>query len=159
MEISTSTSRSLTCWSIKLAIEQTTPRCLRSSSMDFLCHYMKPSTSSTTQRHTKDGGKRPSNDRRSGFTFNLSNKDAISLNDFRLGPQNQVAWADSSHCHVHPYPIQMRWKRRQDQECREDLHWLMTNLLLGTNRIRNPHFPHETGTTTCKGKGKETSHR
>ena len=91
---------------IKLAIEQTTCRRWKSSSMDSQHHYTKQSTSWTTRRHTKDGGEQPSNDRRNGSICSPSNKDATSLNGFDPGRQNQTTWVDSLHLRIHPYPMQ-----------------------------------------------------
>src|ERR1700761_6797985 len=121
--------------------------------MDSPHHCTKRSTSWTTLKHTKDGDEQPSSDRKNGFTCNPSNRAGTSWSDFDPAPQNQITWADSSHLRVHPYPMQMRWTRRQDQGRKEDSQWLMMNPLRGISRIKNHPSPHATGITARKGRG------
>src|ERR1700761_2912266 len=103
-------------------------------------HYMRPSTSLTTQIRTKDGGKPPSKGRKSGSTCSPSNKDGTFWRSFDPAPLNQTTWGGSLHLRVHPYPMQMRWIRRHDQGRKEDLQWPMMNLPRDINRTKNRPF-------------------
>ena len=152
-------SQNSTYWSIRLAIEQTTHRRWKSSSMDFQCPSMKPSTSWTTQRLMKDGDERPSNDRRNGSTCNPLNRGETYWSNFGPVPQNQIAWGDSLRLCIHPYPITTRWTRRRDQGRREDLCWLMTNLLRDINKTRSLPSPQGTDTIMLREKGAGTPPR